>query len=273
MRQDEFKFEANNNNGSQTLVELHIWPPSQGTDRLVAPLNLDLRFGSEIVETKRATIEIFAKSAEISLYLSGVSVVGNSRFGDQIKSPYVIQEITESLQQLVEAEATAGYKGEFSLEEGFWGNFLVSWRKRKSRSDKIQADNLIKVSSRFYRIVPRNGNVWTVREPIKPHKLAGRYLGEVAVGDLSGKSDPLCLLTFRKKTDRLNVVVSVQPRNLGVDISSKNFIPALSNNKKVVIAELLRRSLVLNSQMPLGVQPNLPPYSIILSRSTLGVEK
>jgi hypothetical protein len=235
----DLKFSATDWPIKHTLASFELWPPGQGAVREMLPLDLELRFDCERIETPNQTIRVSLVRADIAVLLDGLTVVRGSRFGDVINEPYDLYDLIDASNAQLEAETERKGGASFSLSRDVFGSLFatVTGRRRKSTSHAL--DRIGKFAAKQYRVVARNGNRWTVMEPRTPFIPNGRVLG---IRSDAEKADPLCLLELRKVPATARVFVFVHQNDIRLEFEPNSGF-ALTRNKQVVASILARRAI------------------------------
>ncbi len=261
------EFEVENCNSQQSLAEIELWKPPQGTISQLIPVDIDLSFDKQVVQTRTGAIAVSLSGAELQLVLEGFQVVRGSKFGDEINEPYVIADITQSIRTSLEIEADSGFNFDVTVSRNPFGKIVGFLRRRKKSKSEFGVDNIAKVAVRLYRIIARNKNRWSVVEPKAPYLLKGRYLGERhnSAGAGDEKYTPLCLLNAVS----LPATAKIFLRANLTDIKVTDGTHKISRNKEAVIGQIIRLSLSGRDQIIHGVQETPEQESVLLGYSIL----
>lgn len=262
-------FLTENNNSQQSLAEMELWPPEQGTPEQLVPLDIELRFDKHVIRRLDGDLTVALTGAEIELVLEGFQVVRGSRFGDEINKPYEVAEITQSIREGLESETNIGLDIDVTISKNPFGRVVGYWKKRRKSKRAINVNNVAKIAVRAYRIVARNNNRWTVVEPTSPHILLGRYLGERYDSYDSEKCTPLCLLTKVSSPAIAKVFLRTNYSSIQVIDHSDGNQSRFSKNKQAVISQIVRLSLSRSENITYGIQETSQRESALLACSTL----
>lgn len=254
-----------NTESSQTLCELQLWKPPQGTIAEAIPLSIDLDFDIEIVHTPAASFSVKARRATIHLRMTDADLVRGSRLGENALDPQMLAEVTQSVRHAIEAEAGIGGHAEIEVKPNILGRLVASVHWKKRRSKKSEHDYIIKSSMRVSRIIPRTKGKWAIVEPVRPHILSGRYVGS----DGNQEIGPLCLVTMRKNNCSTQIVVTVNRHDL--DITQTNARLPRSRNKIAIINEMVRRTIAPSQVKNFTLPPNIGCDDIVLARSIMEI--
>ncbi|WP_170508680.1 hypothetical protein [Ruegeria arenilitoris] len=254
-----------NSPASQSLCELELWSPAQGSVETAVPISIDLDFDAEQIDFATVSFEVRARRATIHLSVVDAEVVRGSRIGEFVLDPHMVAEVTQCVRHAVEAETAAEGRIEVEVAPNFLGRLvgLVSWKKRKSK--KAEHDYIVKSAMRVSRIIPRTAGKWSVVEPLNPHVLNGRLMGS----DGEKEIGPLCLLTMRDEKCLVQVIVSVDRNDLSIKRTGAG-IP-VSRNKEAVISQLARRSIASSQVAEFSLPPNIRRSEVVLARSVMEV--
>lgn len=262
-------YSVTNTVSTQSLGELDLWLPPQGTPRVMVPVLIDLRFAREVISLPNVRIEVSARKARLRLTVSGSEVARNSRYGDLLNAPYITAEIVESARKLLEQEQEASATGEFGIAQGLFGKLTAKIFSRRLKKTAIETDNLVKVAVNSYRVIYRTRNCWDVIEPIPPRILTGKYLGD-SIGSRDGDMmEPLCFLTFHSNGECADIWLSVDRSDLNLALFDQRTSLQISRNREAVIGELIRRSVPSSSISTTGVSPHVGSQEIVLAHSRL----
>lgn len=263
------QFCVENTNSHQSLAEMEIWTPPQGTKPEVIPLDIDLRFDNEVVQCEKGALLVSLLGAEIQLLLEGFEVVRGSKFGDEINEPYVVTEIIQSVQTSLEERAESGIGFNVALSKKPSGQIFGLIKRRRKKKKDSSVDNIAKAASRIFRVIARNGNRWSILEPISPHLLKGRYLGIQNNGGGSEKSAPLCWLTAVSFPAAAKVFLRANSASINITEQEPHRFGHLTKNKKAVMAQIVRLSLSGKGGWIPGIQETSKCESVLLCRSIL----
>lgn len=252
----------------QTLCELMIWNPPQGSLPEAIPISIDLDFDTEEIHLPTMLVEVRASKATIHLTLIDADMIRGSRLGEHVHKPDFAAEVTQCVRQAIETEGEQSGKLEVEVKKGFLGRIFaaVSWKRRRSK--KSEYDHVLKLESRVDRIVPRTAGRWLVVEPIKPFLLRGRYVGSNGTEEIG----PLCMITMRERKSKVVVAISVRQEDLDVKAIKKQSVGAVSRNKEIVIAQLVRRSISRDQTMNAKLPMNFTRDELVLAQSMLEIE-
>jgi len=119
---------------TQSVCQLELWQPTQGSMPEAIPVSIDLDFDVEKVALPTTTFSISANRATVHLEVVDADVVRGSRFGEHIHDPDLVAEVTQCVRTAIEAEYQASGDIDISVTRSLYGKLtaLVSWRKRKS---------------------------------------------------------------------------------------------------------------------------------------------
>lgn len=254
-----------NSDSSQTLCELELWSPPQGTIPEAIPLSIDLDFDAETVQFPTSSFTVRARRASIHLRSTDADLVRGSRLGEHVPDPQMIAEVTQSVRDAIEVDTGTQGRIEVEVKPNVLGRLTaaVFWKKRRSK--KSEHDHIVKSSMRVSRVVPRTNGKWSIVEPVAPHILNGRYIGsagEIEIG-------PLCLLTMRRNMCLVQIVITVNRNDL--EITSNNSGVQHSRNKVAVIEAMTRRAIATNQVTDFALPPNISHEDIVLARSVMEI--
>lgn len=254
-----------NTPSSQTLCQLELWPPAQGSVPEAVPLSVDLDFDVENVRFHNASFEIRARKAMLHLNMIDADLVRGSRLGEHVIDPHMVADVTQSVRLAIETETGAEGRIEVEVKPNIFGRLVgsVFWKKRKSK--KAEHDHIVKSSMRVSRIIPRTAGRWAIVEPVNPHLLSGRFIGSAGEKEIG----PLCLLTMRAATCLTQIVVSAKREDLSVSQVGQE--QAHTRNKEAVIAQMARRSISSNQVTDFELPPSISNNDIILARSVMEI--
>ncbi|QEW27078.1 hypothetical protein [Roseovarius indicus] len=261
----ELNSNVENTDNSQSLCELELWKPPQGTIAEAIPLSIDLDFDSEIVNFSSTSFSVRARRATIQLRVADADIVRGSRLGEYALDTQMTAEVTQSVRHAIETEVGAEGHIEVDVKPNILGRLMaaVSWKKRRSK--RAEHDHIIKSSLRVSRIIPRNKGKWAVVEPVKPHILSGRFIGS----DGDKEVGPLCLLTMHGADCLCQITVTVNRQDLDIEAAAGG-LPA-SRNKVVIIEAMARRGISSNQVANFALPPNIGNDDIVLARSVMEV--
>lgn len=261
----ELNSNVDNTDNSQSLCELELWKPPQGTIAEAIPLSIDLDFDSETVYFPTTSFNVRARRATIQLRVTDADIVRGSRLGEYALDTQMTAEVTQSVRHAIETEVGAEGHIKVDVKPNFFGRLMasVSWKKRRSK--KAEHDHIIKSSLRVSRIIPRTKGKWAVVEPVKPHLLSGRFIGS----DGDKEIGPLCLLTMHGARCLCQITVTVNRQDLDIKAAAGG-LPA-SKNKVAVIEEMARRAISSNQVTNFTLPPNIGNDDIVLARSVMEV--
>lgn len=245
------RFSASKTPASQSLCEVEIWPPPQGSNEVCLPLYADVRFDKEIIRFPSFNAVVRAKNAEIVLTLEGATVVSGSRYGDEIVEPYELSELMVSVNDLAETHTEVELRGRLSVR-ALWGSVTAILQRR--RTSKREKDSRLVAKIKRQRITYSTGDRWSIYEPLPPHILKGRYLGVRLESGTSEKVDPLLLFQVNGGSAAINIYLCIEKNDLVVSIPSDD-LHLGHRNKEAIIDQMLAR--VLPAQV-LGASPLLP---------------
>ncbi|MEQ8254808.1 MAG: hypothetical protein RH980_01965 [Roseovarius confluentis] len=249
---------------AQSVCEMTLWKPPQGTIPEVVPISIDLDFSDEVVSLPSRSYTIQATRATIHLRLSGADIARGSRLGEHVKDTSIVAEVTQSVRTALESEITTEGKLEVSVIQSVFGGLtgLISRRKRQRKSR--DEDQIIRLSTRLNRVVPRNGSKWLVVEPLAPNNLDGRYLGSAGAEE----AEPLCIVTMDGNKSFIQVCVSVARQDLQISTAPR-LAASLGRNKELIVNQLVQRALSSGQVSSFPVPAHFPPGEIILSASQM----
>ncbi len=261
----ELNSHVENTDNSQSLCELELWKPPQGTIAEAIPLSIDLDFDSETVHFHTASFSVRARRATLQLRVTDAGIVRGSRLGEYALDTQMTAEVTQSVRHAIETEVGAEGHIEVDVKPNVLGRLMasVSWKKRRSK--RAEHDHIIKSSLRVSRIIPRNKGKWAVVEPVKPHILSGRFIGS----DGDKEVGPLCLLTMHGASCVCQITVTVNRHDLDIEAAAGG-LPA-SRNKAMIIKEMARRGISSNQVVNFALPPNIGNDDIVLARSVMEV--
>lgn len=261
----DLKTIVDNTVNSQSLCELQLWKPPQGTISEAIPVSIDLDFASEEVQLPSAIFNVRARRAAIHLRMTDADPVRGSRLGEHVLDPQMTADVTQSIRHAIETETTAEGIIGVEVKPNILGRLAasISWKKRRSK--KAEHDHIVKSSMRVSRIIPRTNGKWAIVEPVSPHILAGRYIGSAGETEVG----PLCLITMRGGRCLAQVVVTVNRQDLHIE--QVNTEMGRTRNKVAVISEMARRSIAANQVTNFPVPPTIGHEDIVLARSVLEV--
>lgn len=261
----ELKTTVENTANAQSLCELELWKPPQGTIAEAVPLSIDLDFDSEIVHFPTASFSVRARRATIHLRVTDADIVRGSRLGEYALDTQMTAEVTQSVRNAIETEVGAEGHIEADVKPNVLGRLMASvfWKKRRSK--RAEHDHIIKSSLRVSRIIPRTKGKWAAVEPVKPHILSGRFIGN----DGDKEIGPLCLLTMHGANCHCQISVTVNRQDLDIEATAGG-LPA-SRNKIVIIEEMARRGISSHQVSNFALPPNISNDDIVLARSVMEV--
>lgn len=250
---------------SQTLCELQIWKPPQGTIAEAIPLSIDLDFDSETVHLPTTSFNVVARRATIHLRIVDADMVRGSRLGEHVLDPHMTADVTQSVRRAIESEIGAKGIIDVAVKPNIFGRLgaSVSWKRRRSKKD--EHDFIVKSSMRVSRVLPRTNGKWVIVEPVQPYLLTGRYVGS----DGKNEIGPLCLITMRGSSCRVQVIVTVNRQDL--DIVQTNARAQKNRNKIAILNEMAKRAIATNQVTNSPLPPNISQQDIVLARSVLEV--
>lgn len=269
---EQATFLIENRNSNQSLAEMELWPPEQGTPEQLVPLDIELRFDKHVIRKLDGDLTVALTGAEIELVLEGFQVARGSRFGDVINEPYEVAEITQSIRTDLESETDIGLNIDVTVSKNPIGRVVGYWKKRRKSKRAINVDNVAKIAVRAYRVVARNNNRWSVLEPRSPHILTGRYLGERDDSNNSEKYTPLCLLTKVSSPAIAKIFLRTNYSSIQIVDHSDENQSGLSKNKQAVISQIVRLSLSRSENTASGIQETPQRDSALLACSTLSCQ-
>jgi hypothetical protein len=261
----ELNTTVENTENSQTLCELELWRPPQGTISEAIPLSIDLDFDAETVQLPTTSFSVRTRRATVHLGMTDADLVRGSRLGEYVLDPQMTADVTQSVRQAIETETGAEGLIEVEVKPNIFGRMAASvfWKKRRSK--KAEHDHIVKSSMRVSRVIPRTGGKWAVVEPVAPHVLSGRYVGS----DGEKEVGPLCLLTMRGEACLVQVIVTVNRQDLNIE--QNNAGAQHSRNKVAVLDEMARRAIASNQVTNFALPPYIGPEDIVLSKSSMEV--
>lgn len=261
----ELNSNVENTDSLQSLCELELWKPPQGTIAEAIPLSIDLDFDSEIVHFPTASFSVRARRAAIQLRVTDAGIVRGSRLGEYALDTQMTAEVTQSVRHAIETEVGAEGYIEVDVKPNILGRLkaAVSWKKRRSK--RAEHDHIIKSSLRVSRIIPRTKGKWAVVEPVKPHILSGRFIGS----DGDKEVGPLCLLTMYGVNCICQITVTVNRQDLDIKADAGG-LPA-SRNKVLIVEQMARRGISSNQVSNFALPPNIGSEDIVLARSVMEV--
>ena len=254
-----------NTPSSQTLCELRLWKPAQGSLAEAVPLSVDLDFDAESIQFPAASFDVRVRKATIHLSMTDAELVRGSRLGEYVIDPHMIAEVTQSVRQAMETEVGAEGRLEVEVKPNILGRLVgsVFWRKRKSK--KAEHDHIVKSAMRVSRIIPRTAGRWAIVEPVSPHLLSGRLMGS----DGENEIGPLCLLTMRSRSCLTQIVISADRNDLSVQHVGHG--QASSRNKEAVLSQMARRSISSNQVTDFEVPPSIGHTDVVLALSVMEI--
>lgn len=250
---------------SQTLCDLQVWRPPQGTIAEVIPLSIDLDFDSETVHLPTTSFNVVARRATIHLRIVDADVVRGSRLGEHVLDQHMTADVTQSVRRAIEDEIAAEGIINVEVKPSILGKFVASVLWKRRRSKKQEHDCIVKSSMRVLRVTPRTNGRWVIVEPIRPYLLTGRYIGSDGTIEIG----PLCFITMRGSSCRVQVVVTVNRQDL--DIVQTKAIVQKTRNKIAILNEMAKRAIATNQVTNFPLPPNISQQDIVLTRSTLEV--
>ena len=256
-----------NSISSQTLCQLELWQPPQGSIPEALPISIDLDFDVEDIHFATTSFTVTAQKALVHLRTQDADVVRGTRLGEHVLDPNMVAEVTQSVRLATESETGTEGRIEVEVAPNFLGRLIgtVFWKKRKSK--RAELDHIIKAAFRVSRIIPRTAGRWAILEPVRPHILKGRFIGT----DGEDEIGPLCLLTMREDVCLVQVVISANRDDLNIrQTSAPNQTPR-SKNKKAVLSQMIRRSISFNQVTDFTVPPNIGHESIVLAQSRMEI--
>lgn len=261
----ELNSNVENTDNSQSLCELELWKPPQGTIAEAIPLSIDLDFDSEIVHFPTTSFSVRAKRATIQLRVTDADIVRGSRLGEYALDTQMTAEVTQSVRHAIETEVGAEGHIEVNVKPNVLGRLMatVFWKRRRSK--KAEHDHIIRSPLRVSRITPRTKGKWVVVEPVEPHILSGRFIGS----DGDKEIGPLCLLTMHGASCLCQITVTVNRQDL--DIKAATGELSASRNKVAVIEAMARRGISANQVKNFALPANIGNDDIVLARSVMGV--
>jgi len=253
---------------SQSLCDLKLWPPEQGSLKQVIPISLDLDFDSEEVDFSSGRYELKAQRATLKLTLSGADLVRGSRLGEHLNQPDMMAEVTQSVSLSLESATEAQGRLDVEVKKGVFGKLFgsISWKRRQSK--RAEHDHIMKIESRIYRVIPRTSGRWLIVEPVDPRILSGRYIGSAGQTEIG----PLCMITARNTTPSIQIVIAVNRDEIAVRRIDPSAISVASANKTAVVAALVRRSIEAAQVTNITLPPAIRSDEIVLCASTMELQ-
>lgn len=265
------EFSVSNYPPDHSLSELELWPPNQAASQEFLPLDIELRFDSQVFETPKLITTVRLTRAEIQIDLQGLEVVRGSRFGDEINDPYDTQELSTSIRTQFELEEGVEGSASVSISRNPLGKLVASVRRRIRKSSVKENDRSARVSLHSFRVVAKGKNRWLVCEPREPGILNGRFLGQSNDGS---KSKPLCALSFLGEPAIVKVFLRCWPYFLVTETVRKSDAKKLTGNKALVLQMLQRKSISVGGLKLKGNQMQSEGLtgSILLNMSEMEVK-
>lgn len=237
------------------LAELQVWLPEQGHDSAVFPLELEVRFSSEYVETPNHTLRVSPKQAEIVLVLEGCEIERGSRLGEYVRASS--ERVTHKVTLNEELERTKGISG------GLFAKLFAPGAATGSANASAYVEMKQKISEAseetasseksLLRVIARTRNRWTLQEPLPPFVLDGLYIGEKQAGDEGYV--PLCCIKKQGGPFGIKIWLRIPSRALSVSLDSLSDSAIQNRNQEAIVQQLIRRSVSLPSQERHGEQP------------------
>lgn len=253
------------------IVDLDIWPPSQGSYARCSPLVAELRFAFEEIFTQSHNISVRARRAKLTVWTSGAEIVRGSRLGDQVNEPYVSSDVELEAISQINLESGSEFSGEISVEKGIWGGLTAKFFKRRSKKVQDSTNHLTKVKSKIHRLFPINSNTWMVVEPLPPGILSGRYLGTSQDEQDRGLSLPLCLLDFKEEKATITIELSIDAIDLEIKSRANGLVRGSTPNQKAIVQLLLKKNRTAPSRQREGAQRLLSPSGFLAASAFLEV--
>jgi len=268
MKSKNLVFSVDNYPPHHTIAEMQLWPPPQGTINECFPLQLDLTFDCEVVQTPRSEIEVSLKGSEIVLVTENCSVVRGSRLGDEILQPYELGELNQSVIDALEDQQTLDGGVTLAIQPGFGGSLFAVFKRFRSKRTSNQQNRIINKATRFHRIICRSGNRWEIVEPLLPHLLRGRYLGETTTEGEIEKSKPLCLISALTTGATVKIYLMIRQNDISLKVTRKRLVPErIHRNQEAIINRLACREITSS----LGLQPAARDGAICIGYATIQV--
>ncbi len=246
---------------SQSMCEMQLWSPQQGSIPESFPISVDIDFGPEEICLPSISYELTLTKATLHLSLENADLIRGSKLGETVLDPDIVANVTKSIKDSLETETSAEGRLEIEVSNNILGKATALFKRMVRNSRKTESDYIVESSVRVKRIAPRPKGKWVIVEPLAPHQLIGRYVG------LQGATEvgPLCLLTMRGNACKVQLVVTACSDDIIAVPKRRLSNFARTRNKEAVISQLLRKAIESNQVTGITVPPHIGTNDIVLS--------